>query len=46
MTINRLLAILALSLMCVSCASSGSHRTAHVKAKGAQSHGVHFEGSF
>jgi hypothetical protein len=46
MTITRFFALLTLSFLCVGCASDGSHRTAQVTKKNAQSHGVHFEGSY
>jgi hypothetical protein len=46
MTIIRIFVLLAFSALCIGCASHGTHRTAQVKMKGAQSHGTYFEGSY
>lgn len=46
MKIIRMLLLLAVGSLCVSCASNGNHRTASAVSKVSSSHGVHYEGSY
>jgi hypothetical protein len=46
MKILRILLLLAVGSLCVSCASEGGHRAASAVSKGHGNYGIHHEGSY